>query len=83
MVGVLMMLRSARLGAWIVAITMAGAFVFGFVNHFIFGEPGSRGSRRKGMAATLWRRWRVLLAGTEALASVVALQLAQRKEIMS
>ena len=82
MVGVLMMWRTARLGAWIVAITMAGAFVFGFLNHFILASPDH--------VAHVARAWQplfamtaVLLAGTEALASVVALQLAQRKEIMS
>jgi hypothetical protein len=54
---------------------------FGFLNHFILASPitwltsQGHGSRSATTA--------VLLAGTEALASVVALQLAQRKEIMS
>src|SRR3954470_21153453 len=28
-----------RIGAWLIAIAMAGAFVFGLVNHFVFAGP--------------------------------------------
>jgi hypothetical protein len=31
--------RSPRSGAWIVALTMAGALVFGVVNHFVVASP--------------------------------------------
>lgn len=28
-----------RVGLWVVALTMAGAFIFGFVNHFVLISP--------------------------------------------
>jgi hypothetical protein len=62
--------RSLRAGAWVVALTMAGALVFGVVNHFIVSSPDH--------VMEVAPPWQVmfgataaLLAATEALAAGV------------
>jgi hypothetical protein len=81
-VGVLVMWRAERLGASIIAISMAGSFIFGVLNHFVLASPDH--------VAHVVRTWQplfattaVLLAATEALASVVAFRVAQRTQTMS
>src|SRR5215510_5272986 len=39
LVGAGLMWWSERIGAWIIALTMAGSFMFGFLNHFVFASP--------------------------------------------
>src|SRR5262249_60882259 len=39
LIGLVVMWPADRIGAWLIALTMAGAFVFGFVNHFVFENP--------------------------------------------
>jgi len=80
--GLAMTWRAERLGAWIVAITMTGSLVFGFVNHFVFSSPDH--------VAHVARPWRplfattaILLAVTEALGSGLAIRLAREKEKVS
>jgi hypothetical protein len=64
-----------RAGSWVVAITMAGAFVFGVVNHFVLA-----GADHVGHVAAPWRplfaATAALLAVTEALGSALAIRLA-------
>jgi hypothetical protein len=62
---------NARAGAWVVALAMAGSFVFGVVNHFLLSSPDH--------VAHVDPRWRplftvtaLLLALTEALGVVLA-----------
>jgi hypothetical protein len=67
-----------RIGSWVIALTLAGSLVFGFVNHFIFESPDH--------VAHVEARWRalfattaVLLALTEALGSGLAIRLVLRR----
>jgi hypothetical protein len=62
---------SKRMGAVLIALTMAGALVFGVVNHFVLSSPDH--------IAHVVGRWQLLFAGTailvaltEALGSVLA-----------
>ena len=48
-----------RVGAWLIALTMAGALVFGFVNHFIVSSPDH--------VAHVDPQWRPLFATTAVL----------------
>lgn len=64
---------SQRLGAWLIALTMAGSLIFGFVNHFVLSSPDH--------VAHVDPHWRplftttaVLLAVTEALGLFLAVQ---------
>jgi MFS family permease len=75
--GLLLMWSAPRLGAYVVAITMAASLAFGFLNHFVFSSPDH--------VAHVASRWRplfattaVLLALTEALGSGLALRLTKK-----
>lgn len=64
---------SRRLGAWLIALTMAGSLVFGLVNHFVLASPDH--------ITHVDPNWRplftitaVLLAITEGLGSFLAVQ---------
>jgi hypothetical protein len=68
-----------RIGSWLIAVTMAGAFVFGVVNHFMLSSPDH--------VAHVDPQWRplfattaVLLAVTEALACGLAIRLARERK---
>lgn len=82
LVGVALMWWVERVGGWIVALTMAGSFIFGFLNHFVFASPD-----HVAHVAMLWRplfaTTAVLLAVTEALGFVLALRLVQKSENVS
>lgn len=82
LVGVAVMWRLERAGAAIIAVAMAGSFIFGFLNHFVLASPD-----HVAHVATSWRplfaTTAVLLAVTEALGFVLALRLAQRSENLS
>jgi hypothetical protein len=71
LIGLALTWRAPRLGAWVIALTMAGSLVFGIVNHFIVTSPDH--------VAHVDPQWRplfattaVLLALTEALGAVLA-----------
>jgi hypothetical protein len=71
LVGLALTWWKARLGGWVIALTMAGSLVFGVVNHFLLSSPDH--------VAHVDPQWRplftvtaVLLALTEALAVVLA-----------
>src|SRR5262245_11044944 len=38
-IGLAWTLRSRRIGAWLIGVTMAASLVFGFVNHFVLASP--------------------------------------------
>ena len=64
-------------GAWLIAASMAGAFLFGFINHFIIVSPD-----HVSQVAPAYRlsfgTTAVLLAVTEAAAAFVGLRAATR-----
>jgi len=73
-VGLALTWPAARLGSWLIAVTMAASLVFGLVNHFVLASPDH--------VAHVNPEWRplfattaVLLAVTEALGSGLALRL--------
>ena len=74
LIGVALAWPAERLGAWVIAITMAGSLVFGLVNHF--GLPGPD------HVAHVDPQWRLLfgitaalLAITETLGSTLAIRV--------
>jgi hypothetical protein len=82
LVGLVVTWPAERIGAWLVAMTMAGSFVFGLVNHFVFDSPDH--------VAHVARQWRalfattaVLLALTEAIGFVLAIRLARGRKNLS
>ena len=71
LIGLALMWWSARLGGWLIALSMAGSLVFGLVNHFVLTSPDH--------VAHVDPQWRplftasaVLLAVTEALSAGLA-----------
>jgi len=66
LVGLALWLIAGRIGAWVVAATMASALVFGFVNHFVFASPDHIAHVDQ-QARPLFVTTAVLLAATEAV----------------
>ena len=62
LIGVALAWPAERLGAWVIAITMAGSLVFGLVNHF--GLPGTD------HVAHVDPQWRLLFGMTAALLAI-------------
>jgi hypothetical protein len=81
-VGLALTWPAARLGTWVIAITMAGSLVFGLVNHFVLASPDH--------VAHVAPEWRplftttaVLLALTEALGVSLAIAVARERSRIS
>jgi hypothetical protein len=79
LVGLALTWPAARLGVWMIAITMAGSLVFGVANHFVLPSPDH--------VAHVHRDWRalftttaVLLGLTEALGCGLAIQVARQRK---
>jgi hypothetical protein len=79
LVGLAILWRAERFGAWIIAVTMAGSLLFGLVNHFVLSSPDH--------VAHVTAAWRplfaataVLLIFTEALGSSLAIRVAMNRE---
>ncbi|MGE5243615.1 MAG: hypothetical protein ACM3SQ_05270 [Betaproteobacteria bacterium] len=68
-----------RGGAWIVALTLAGAFVFGLANHFLI-EGGDHVTHVPGPWRMLFGVTAALLAVTEALGSALAVWCAAARK---
>ena len=79
LVGLILAWRAERIGSWVIAITMAGAFVFGCVNHFVLAGPD-----HVSQVAVRWRPMftttAVLLAALEGLASTLAIRIARKAD---
>jgi len=78
LVGLALSWRAVRLGSLIVALTMAGALLFGVVNHFVLDSPDH--------VRHVEEQWRmlfgataVLLAITEALSVGLAVRLVRAR----
>jgi hypothetical protein len=78
LVGLVVAWPAERIGSWVIAITMAGALVFGCVNHFMLDGPD-----HVSQVAEQWRflftTTAALLAATEGLATALALRIALRR----
>ena len=81
LVGLALTWVSRPIGAAVVAVTMAGALIFGVINHFVLSSPDH--------IAQVDPQWRplfattaVLLAATEALASVLAIQTMRERRVL-
>ena len=82
LVGLALTWPALRVGSWVIAIAMAGALTFGFINHFVVASPDH--------VAHVVARWRalfattaVLLGATEALGAGLALRLARQRTSVS
>lgn len=82
LVGLALLPFAERLGIWVIAITLGGSLVFGFVNHFVVASPDH--------VSHIAQQWRplfattaVLLIVTEALGSGLAIRLARRRRRVS
>jgi hypothetical protein len=62
LIGVAMAWPAERVGAWLIAVTMAGSLVFGLVNHFGLAGPDH--------VAHVDPQWRLLFATTAALLAI-------------
>ena len=78
LIGLALTWPTERIGSWVIAVTMAGALVFGLVNHFVLSSPDH--------VAHVDPQWRplftttaVLLAVTEALAFGLAIRLVRER----
>lgn len=67
-----------RIGAWIIAITMAGSLVFGVVNHFVLDSP-DHVMQVDPAWRTLFAVTAILLSVTEALGSGLALRVVRSR----
>ena len=80
--GVALTWRTERIGASVIAVTMAASLVFGFLNHFVIASPD-----HVAHVASQWRplfaTTAVLLVLTEAISASIALRLAQIRENVS
>ena len=81
LVGLALAWPAERIGSWVIATTMAGAFVFGCVNHFVLAGPD-----HVSQVAEQWRpiftTTAALLAAMEGLASALAIRIARRRKIV-
>jgi len=76
--GAALMWRTDAIGTWLVAATMAGAFVFGVVNHFVLLSP-DHVSQVDAASRAVFATTAVLLAVTEAAASLLAFRVARER----
>ena len=75
LVGLALLWRSQQFGSWIVAGTLAAAFVFGVVNHFVLDSPDHVRAVAE-QVRPAFTVTAVLLALTEAGGAILALRLA-------
>lgn len=80
LIGLALTWPAGRIGAWLIALTMAGSLVFGVLNHFVFASPDH--------VAHVAAQWRplftttaVLLALTEALGLGLAIQILRTRRV--
>jgi hypothetical protein len=81
MMGLAWALRSRRLGAWLIGLTMAASLVFGVGNHFVLATP-DHVSHVDPQWQPLFAATAVLLAIMEALGSVLAVRIARERSFV-
>ena len=69
-------LADARIGSWVIAITMAGALVFGCANHFVLAGPDHVSQVAEGWRP-MFTMTAALLAAIEGLATALAIHIAR------
>src|SRR5689334_12443121 len=72
LVGLALAWPARRIGAWVIAITMAGSLVFGCVNHFVLAGP-DHVSQVVGWWQPIFATTAALLAATEGLGLALAI----------
>ena len=65
LLGLILMWPFRQLGTWIIAITMAGAFVFGLINHFLISGADH--------VSHVDPQWRALFTATAVILAVIEL----------
>ena len=80
LIGLVWALRSARIGAWLIALTMAASLIFGLVNHFVLASP-DHVSHVEPRWQPLFATTAVLLSITEVLGLVLAVRLARERTL--
>jgi len=70
----------ARIGSWVIVVTMLGSLVFGLVNHFVLSSP-DHVSHVDPEWRVLFGTTAVLLALTEALGSGLAFGLTRERKL--
>ena len=78
LVGLALAWRAQRLGYWVIALTLAGALVFGVVNHFVVASA-DHVSHVAVQWRTLFASTAVLLTATEALGCGLAMFLIRER----
>jgi hypothetical protein len=73
LLGLVLIRPSQRIGAWLIALTLAGSLVFGIVNHFVFSSP-DHVTHVDPQWRPLFTTTAVLLVVTEALGSGLAVR---------
>jgi hypothetical protein len=63
LVGLALSVPAQRIGSWVIAITLASAFLFGCVNHFVMTGPDH--------VSQIAARWRPIFTTTAALLAVL------------
>jgi hypothetical protein len=79
LIGLAVALAAARVGSWVIAITMAGALVFGCLNHFVLAGA-DHVSRVEEQWRAMFATTAALLAALEGLATLLALWLARAND---
>jgi peptidoglycan/LPS O-acetylase OafA/YrhL len=78
LVGLVLTWPARRIGSWIIAITMAGSFVFGLVNHFLIAGD-DHVSHVDPQWRTLFAASALILAAIELLGSGLAIAYARKR----
>ena len=78
LIGVVLMLLTAAVGSWVVAVTMTASLVFGVVNHFMLVSP-DHVSHVDPAWRVMFATTAVLLAVTEAAGSLFAFRVARER----
>jgi hypothetical protein len=81
-VGLALTWRAERLGAWVIALTLSGSFMFGFLKHFVLMSP-DHVANVAGPWQSLFTTTALLLAVTEAAGAALAVQFVHKMETMS
>ena len=77
LVGLALLWPMQRVGTWLIVMTMAGALIFGVVNHFVVASP-DHVTHVAAEWRTMFTTTAVLLAVTEGLGVIVGIRAGRR-----